>query len=217
MNIRPPFGGKLSFPGQQVIPVTEMAVPASEWSLLESRRDAAMKKLQKFEDDNEKPNWINRAYPVDIDLPLFTGSSTAGGYPASFGVFNVDSGSTFFALGIEAFYTCTGVLSEDNSPATLTLPETLRPSVFDYTWSIRDSITDRDWSNIPLPSAVIRTGNMGLFGIGAQARIGGGTRITITVNPTYFDSSSTSTGLKTFSSHSLQFILSGIAIKDGAL
>ena len=193
-------------------PVTE-----EEWAALAARHKSASDRLNQLIASADKSLWWERAYPVDVDLPLFTGSSTDGGYPASIGVINIELGTTFYVLGLEAPYTCTGVLSEDDSPATLTIPETLRPSIMDYTWTIRDSSTDRDWCNIPLPSAVIRTGNLGMFGLNAQAKLSGGTRVTVTVNQTFFDANSEASGLKTFSSHSLQFVLTGISVKDGAL
>lgn len=192
-------------------------VDPSEWEKILSRREKAMARLAQLQADSEVPLWWNRAYPLDIAMPLFTGSATGGGYPASFGEFNTDAGSTFFALGIEAEYTATGILAEDSSPATLTIPETLRPLIFDYTWTIRDSAFDRDWMNVAVPSYVIRLGNLGMFGIGAQARLAGGTRVSFTVNPVFFNAASTATGLKTFSSHTLQFVLTGIALKDGVL
>lgn len=161
--------------------------------------------------------WWERAYPVDISLPLFSGSAGDGGYPASVGVLNIELGTTFYVLGIEAPYTCTGNLSEDGSDATLTIPETLRPLIMDYTWTIRDNAMDRDWCNVPIPSSVIRTGNLGMFGVNAQARLSGGTKVTVTINQTFFDKNSTASGLKTFSSHSLQFVLTGISVKDGVL
>lgn len=200
------------------IPTIAAPPPPSdaEWQALVDRHKAATARLDKFLEDEGKCLWRERAYPVDILLPLFSGSTNNGGYPASVGVLNIEAGSTFFALGLEAPYTCSGKLSEDNSSATLTIPETLRPLIMDYTWSIRDNSTDRDWSNIPLPSSVIRTGNMGMFGLNAQARLSGGTKVTITVNQTFFDPNSTASGLKTFSSHSLQFVLTGIEVKDGA-
>ncbi len=148
---------------------------------------------------------------MDIPLPLFTGMAAQG-------VLNIDAGETFYVLGIEAPYTCIGVLSEDGStPATLTIPETLRPLIFDYTWSIRDSGDDRDWSNIAVPSEVIRTGNIGRNEIMAQKRLPGGTKVTVTINSTFFDSTSQATGLSDFTGHSLQFVLSGVSVKDGVL
>lgn len=176
-----------------------------------------MRRLAKLQADSELPLWWNRSYPVNIALPLFTGTTAGGGYPAASGVLNIDTGITFFALGLEASYTVNGLLTEDDSPASLTMPESMRPRIFDATWTIRDSGTDRDWSNLAVPLSVIRTGNMGNFAVGAQARLAGGTKVTITVNPTYFDSTSTATGLKTFSSHSLQFVITGVAVKDGVL
>lgn len=197
-------------PGGRVDPV--------EWEKLAARRDRAMARLAKLQADSEEPLWWNRAYPLDVVMPLFSGSASGGGYPASFGEFNTDSGSTFFALGIEAPYTVSGVLAEDGvTPATLTIPESMRPAIFDYTFGIRDSASDRDWMNTPIPSYVIRMGNLGMFGIGGQARLPGGTRVSITVNPVFFDAASASTGITTFSSHNLQFVLSGIAVKDGVL
>ena len=189
-----------------------------EWEKIAARREKAMARLAQLQEESEKPLWWNRAYPLDIAMPLFTGTSSGGGYPASFGEFNTDVGATFFALGIEAIYSVSGLLAEDGtSPATIPIPESQRPIIFDYTWSIRDSASDRDWMDRPLPSYVIRTGNLGMIGIGGQARLAGGTKVQFTVNPTYFNASPTTTGIVEFSSHTLQMVLSGIAVKDGVL
>lgn len=220
---RPPIPPVASIPAIAVPP------PPSdgEWQAIVDRHKAARERLDKFIADEDKCLWRERSYPVDVPLPLFSGSAN-GGYPVSIGVINIDLGSTFYVLGIESSYTVTGTLLEDGfsngvtviyagSKATLTLPETIRPAIFDYTWTIRDSATDRDWCNVPLPSAVIRTGNMGYFGVAAQARVAGGTKVTVTINPTLFNQSSQLSGLYNFDSHSLQFVLTGIEVKDGAL
>ena len=177
-------------------------------------------------EDSGKCLWYERAYPVDIVLPLFSGTVADGGYPVSVGIINIELGATFYVLGVEASYSATGTLIEDGnqfatppfdgSPATLTVPETIRASIFDYTWTIRDSATDRDWCNAPVPSGVLRTGNLGMYGQNAQARVAGGTKITVTINPTYFSNNSLC-GLNSITSHSLQFVFTGIEVKDGAL
>lgn len=210
-------------------PVAPPAPSAAEWQAIAARHKAAKDKLDKFIEDQDKCLWKERVYPVDIVLPLFSGTNNTSGYPVSIGVINIELGSTFYVLGVEASYTVTGTLLEDGvgdnmggviyagSPATLTVPETLRPFIMDYTWTIRDSATDRDWCNVPIPSGVLRTGNRGYFNANAQARVAGGTKVTITVNQTFFDQNSKQSGLYELKSHSLQFVLTGVEVKDGAL
>ncbi len=188
-----------------------------DWLELKKRLDEAEEELLDLEADPDKPLWWNRAYVIDIPLPLFINT-------AVFGTFTVDADHEFFVLGQEAFYSATGLVTETvdvspvTSPATLVIPESLRPLIFDYTWMLHDSGTDRDWGNLPLPSSVFRNGNMhGLNYNGGQARLRGGTLVTATINPTFFDVNSTATGLSDFESHSLQIILSGIAVRKGAL
>ena len=230
---RPPIPPRVARPPLASISTVAVPPPPSdeEWQAIADRHKAAKDKLDKFIADGEKCLWKERAYPVDIPLPLFSGTVANGGYPVSIGVINIDLGSTFYVLGIESSYTITGKLLEDGvgdgntppgilvagSPATLTLPETIRPWVFDFTWTIRDSATDRDWCNVPLPSGVIRTGNLGYSNAGGQARVAGGTKVTVTINPTRFVTTNNLSGLYDIDSHSLQFVFTGIEVKDGAL
>lgn len=227
---RPPF---VPGPVPPLASIPTVSVPPppteAEWQAIVARHKAATDRLDKFIEEGDKCLWWERAYPVDIELPLFSGASGDGGYPVSIGVINIELGSTFYVLGVESSYSVTGTLIEDGypafppnpafdgSPATLTVPETLRPFIMDYTWTIRDNATDRDWCNVPVPSAVLRSGNLGCFNQNAQARMAGGTKVTITVNQNYFNASSVESGLKTISSHSLQFVLTGIEVKDGVL
>lgn len=176
----------------------------------------ARKRLGQLEQDDERPQFYEHSYPVDIPLPLID-PSASGAYPAAYGTVEVNSGVTFFAIGVSASYTVTGVL-DDSSPATLTLPESLRPLVFDYTWMMRDNGSDRDWGNLPLPSALMRGGNMRGFRFGCgHSRMVGGSQVLITINPTFFDLNSSATGLSTFTSHSLQVELVGVEVRDGVL
>lgn len=232
---RPPIPPSIARPPLASIPVVAVPPPPSdaEWQAIADRHKAAKYRLDKFIEDEGKCLWKERSYPVDIILPLFSGNPVGtDGYPVSIGVINVDLGSTFYVLGIESSYTVTGTLLEDGvgdaggavvspgSKATLTLPETIRPFVFDYTWTIRDSATDRDWCNVPIPSGVIRTGNLGYFNAGGQARVAGGTKITVTINPTLFNNNSATAnvcGLDQLDSHSLQLVLTGIEVKDGVM
>lgn len=185
---------------------------APQWDKIAVRMAAAKKELEALQKDPDKPDWWNRAYPAKVTLPLSTGT-------VAFGQFTVDPGTTFFAKTIQAVYEVSGVLAEDSvTNATLVIPESMRPQVFDYTWRVRDSGTDRDWSNLPVPSSVLRGGNVNpMVFLNGQARIRGGARVQFTVNPTFFDSTSTSTGVQTVSNHSLTFVLTGVAVRDGVL
>jgi hypothetical protein len=182
---------------------------------LNARLEYAKKKLAQLEADDAKPQFYEHTYPVDIPLPLIDPSS--GAFPAAFGTMEVNAGVTFFPLGISASYTVTGIL-DDGSPATVTVPPSLMPLIFDYTWMMRDSSTDRDWGNISLPSSLMRGGNMTGFRFGrGHGRMSGGTQIIVTINPTFFSASSTATGLAEFTSHSLQVELVGVEVLDGVL
>jgi hypothetical protein len=193
----------------------EVPVDPKELAAVEARYKAAEKRLEDLAREDDKPPFWNKAYLMTVPLPMFAPN-------AAFGSFTVDNGTTFFAKGIEAHYECSGELSQliplNNSPATLTIPETLRTLIMDYEWTIRDNGTGRDWSNLPLPSAVLRSGNVqGMWFSRGQARLRGGTLVTITTNLSFFDAASDASGLKNITSHSLQFIVTGVSFRNEVL
>lgn len=176
--------------------------------------EAAKSQLAQLEADADKPFFWNRAYPLIVSsIPLMANN-------VSFAEFVVDQGTTFYAKSLEAHYIVSGTLAEDSSPATITIPETVRSNIFDFTWMIRDSGTARDWGNLPLPSSIIMGGNINALDfMNGQAFLPGGSKVTLTINATRYNAAEINlyTGLSAVDSHSLRVVMTGIAVRDGAL
>jgi hypothetical protein len=180
-----------------------------------------VKRLAALSDDEL---WKNHNVVVDIKLPI---AVVNGAGNAAFGSQTIDNGWEFYCVGPpSAHYSASGVLAIDGTtPATLAIPESMRPDMFDFTWNVRDNTMGRDWCNLPMPSSVLSTGNMGFrrfngqdgTELRARAKMRGGTRIDVTINPIFFNPASFTSGLQTIVTHKLQFIFSGVYVKEGVL
>lgn len=181
-----------------------------EWDAVRARLERARRSFENVLVDEQ--SWMRwRMFPIDIPLPMVAPDVATG-------TVSTDIGSTVFVMGIEAHYVVSGTLEEDESPASITIPETQRTKIMDYHWMLRDESTNRDWGNLPLPSSLMRSGNINPFKfMGAHARLRGGTKVTATINLDFFTSSPLLVPLVDVKSHTLQVILSGIEVKDGVL
>jgi len=61
-----------------------------------------------------------------------------------------------------------------------------RRNFFDFTWRVRDTGSDREWSNTALPAQLLLTGNVNplLFGNG-HCMLSGGTEVLVDIVPTF--------------------------------
>jgi hypothetical protein len=133
----------------------------------------------------------------------------------------------FYVKSIEASYAIFATQRVFPDPATplpgqrFFIGPDYRRYFFDFTWRIRDTGSDREWSNTALPSGLLMTGNVNplLFGNG-HCMLSGGTEVVVEVTPTF--SGSTLTGpagefsapppLTDFKSHFLQFCFVGVEV-----
>lgn len=96
-----------------------------------------------------------------------------------------------------------------------------RRNFFDFTWKVRDTGSDREWSNTALPSGLLMTGNVNplLFGNG-HCKLSGGTEVIVEVTPTFSGNLLTlesgefvfGAALTSFKSHFLQLSFVGVEV-----
>lgn len=79
--------------------------------------------------------------------------------------------------------------SESGFPAPPAQKYTLPPigcfQAMSYTWRVRDTSTDRDWSDSPLPSTYVQQSNVGGYRLPSWALLEPGTELQVTLAPTF--------------------------------
>lgn len=173
------------------------------------RLEACKARLRDLRQEPDAPLWKEMAYSVRVELPTITR------IPA-FGNCTTEQGWVFLCKEMQPNYEISGLLEEDHtSGCTIQIPESSRLVVFEYTWLVRDTGSNQPWSNLPVPSWVLRGGNMqGLRFIKGHRRVRGGSRIEFTINPTVINLSSGFTGVSSPTGHALNIALRGVAIRD---
>lgn len=132
--------------------------------------------------------------------------------------------TNFYVKSIEASY---AVFASQDVPDTTQpgqrffIGPDYRRNFFDFTWRVRDTGSDREWSNTALPSSLLMTGNVNplLFGNG-HCMLSGGTEVIIEVTPTFSGNLllkqagefQTPAALTSFKSHFLQFCFVGVEV-----
>jgi hypothetical protein len=132
----------------------------------------------------------NRRYNIDfvfeaedqlsgLPQPLFNGIQEKG--------VTIESGTIFRCAYVESFVRAigTGVDRFSGLPTVVqaTLSWDSRLNMFDFMWRLRDTGTDREWTNLPQPSLFLGGGYLGPLWLPRRVVLGGGTQILAEVAP----------------------------------
>jgi hypothetical protein len=130
----------------------------------------------------------------------------------------------FYVKSLEASYAVFASQATDGDPGPgqrFFIGPDYRRNFFDFTWRLRDTGSDREWSNTSLPSQLLMTGNVNplLFGNG-HCMLSGGTEVIVEVTPTFSGNLllrsageiSTPAPLTSFKAHFLQICFVGVEV-----
>ena len=211
----------------------------NEYHRLERALDARRKRIEALEKGAPLIRQRNFRYVLDFNFDYTEMAAPVRGSLASFDVapppaqsrsFIVKSETEdqrkthFYVKSLEASY---AVFASQATPETpgpgqrFFIGPDYRRNFFDFTWRLRDTGSDREWSNTALPSQFLVTGNVNplLFGNG-HCMLSGGTEVIVEVTPTFSGNlllrnvgeQATSAPLTSFKSHFLQVCFVGVEV-----
>lgn len=197
---------------------------------LVARHERCRTRLDELSRLSERPLFWNRRYVFDFQWGNVGEPSdlqvTSLTLPQAKCERVIEEGTTFFLKGYDTSYEASGVMRDTVSvdpsiptfPGTVVVSEASRPSIIDYTWKFYDEGGNRDLSNLFVPSAVLRSGNInGLMLGSAQARFTAGSKVIGTVNATYYGTTVYTLPMTSITNHKLQISLYGVAVNDAML
>lgn len=122
-----------------------------------------------------------RRYSVDIAVDAGSGTQPKTGQVT------VKRGTIFRCAYVESFVRAVGTAPDPFTAADTTVQTTLcwreRLRSFDYFWRVRDSGSDREWSDQPQPAMFSGGGQLGPLWLPRRVVLGGNTVITVQVDP----------------------------------
>ncbi len=163
-----------SLPSGMGVPRPTAAIAAATAAALEAADNAdyeklvadigiAQKKVEKFE-AGMGPQARPFRYIVNMSFPNITNAADSMvRMPLKIESFVTKTGTIFYAKRIECVYTIIGTSTATSQTLRLVVPNSIRPAIFRFLWSVRDTGSDRDWQSAPLPDAVLCTGNTNGF------------------------------------------------------
>lgn len=136
----------------------------------------------------------------------------------------VDAGTIFRCAYVESFLQAVGAAvdpySGDSTTAQVTVPWNVRLQAFDFFWRIRDTGSDREWCGTPQPSLFLGGGYWGPLWLPKRNILGGGTVISVQVNPFLINGSGNALNFfgsgGTISKYLLQVSFVGHDVQDGS-
>jgi hypothetical protein len=151
--------------------------------------EARKKRIQEALKEKESGGRIfNRRYVLEFG---FTPQSEQGA-SATFNVlpvtrsFVVDRDSKrFFCQEVSFALLAVGLPFQQQTASKLTLPWYAAQRVMPFTWQVRDTSTDRDWSDAPLPSVFAQQGFVGGYRLPAAVVLEPGTEVQTTIQPNF--------------------------------
>ena len=145
-------------------------------------------------------------------------------YPLQRQTVQVKKDTIFYAKSFSHAFSVKGTRSDgfggpviQSSP--ITLPETVRLNLFDYSFKIHDTGSDREWQDNWVPGSVLLTGNYnGLRLRKGHALCSPGSEISIDVDASTFGNSENITHVTDITSQQLQIVIAGFEVpfKEGA-
>ena len=172
----------------------------NEYQRLERAIDARKKRIEGLEKGSPVIRQRNFRYVLDytfdFTVPEGANSNIAETPSAQTRSFIVKSEATgdngkrthFFVKSIEASYAVLASQVGVDPPVgqRFFIGPDYRRNFFDFTWHVRDTGSDREWSNTALPAQLLLTGNVNplLFGNG-HCMLSGGTEVLVDIVPTF--------------------------------
>lgn len=185
-----------------------MVVNGSEQMLLNelTRLEHAIKKRQKrIEEVAEKAaHSAPKRYVVDV--PITVESTTARLAMVTRSVVIDRTGRAFRCRQIAGTSTVIGTLSDMATAAKISLPPANR--ALSFMWQVRDTYTDRTWSNAFLPDLALASGKNGPLELDQPAKLPPGTLLEVTVMP-ILTASAVTFFMSAASEYSVQFSFIG--------
>jgi hypothetical protein len=121
----------------------------------------------------------------------------------------VNKGTRFYAMALEMYY------KVQSSGATFNLGPIAMRELFDFEWKVRDTGTDRWWSNDWLPSDFLYSGDMcGLLTENAPALVSGNSAIEVDVRVTKSVSAGSGSLFQNIEKHLLQISFVGVEVPE---
>jgi hypothetical protein len=214
----------------------------NEYNRLERVIDSRRKRIEALEKGSPIIRQRNFRYAIDFNFdftqmagflpfsPIFRSFPGVSPPPAQTRTFIVKSENEehrrthFYVKSIEASYAIFASQSAEPTPLPgqrFFIGPDYRSYFFDFTWRVRDTGSDREWSNTALPSQLLMTGNVNpmLFGNG-HCMLSGGTEVVVEITPTFSGNLLTSPSgeflqpppLTDFKSHFLQLCFVGVEV-----
>lgn len=192
-------------------PSAELAEVSNENE--ERRLERALARMTKELDDIEKQIDLktprNRRYNVNFSFDWVNAPTPSEPIYVDTRAAVINKDRRFYAMGLEMHYK---VQSEG---ATFALGPVFMREFFDFDWRIKDTGSDREWSNDWLPSDFLYSGDMcGLLTPTAPAIVGGNASIDVSVRVLKSLNSGTGTLFSTIEKHLLQISFIGVEVPE---
>jgi hypothetical protein len=117
----------------------------------------------------------------------------------------------FFCQELSFSFLVVGVPYQQQIATKVTIPWFAAQALMPFTWQVRDTSTDRDWSDAPLPSVFAQQGFVGGYRLPAAVVVEPGTEVQATVRPNFIRNTLVSY-LASLSSVEIQFSFIGFEV-----
>ncbi len=136
-----------------------------------------------IEDMGKKPTLSVTPRRYVLDFAFKAPASAAALPPVTRSVVIDREAPVFYCKEMTYAVTAQGTLSVTSVGARITISPHLRDIIFPFTYKVRDSATDREWQNLPLPSTALGGGWVGGMPLSKKAMLPAGTELSCEVNP----------------------------------
>lgn len=117
----------------------------------------------------------------------------------------------FFCQELSVAVLAVGLPYQQQAASKLTLPWYAAQRLMPFTWQVRDTSTDRDWSDAPLPSVFMQQGFVGGYRLPAAVVVEPGTEVQAVIQPNFLRNS-VQPYIQTLSSVEVQFSFIGFEV-----
>lgn len=178
----------------------------NEYMRLQKAIEERTKRVDELEKDRKHREESNFRYVLDYTFP-FDGTNIPAPQTRSF---VVKAGTRFIVKAFEGVYGLQG-----DGQRTFIDPLTRYLGFFRFNFLIRDTGTDRQWSDHPMPDQVLlsRYLNPHIFGAG-HAQLDGGSEVSVDIIPTFSSSPANASPFTTITDHVLQVAFAGIQVNE---
>lgn len=214
-TVSPPARPFVRQPVQRIDPpqaradIDDAVAAENEQRRLERALARLTRKLDELEKQVDLTTPRNRRYNVNFNIDPNGETSAMTDFVTTRSVV-VNKGQRFYAMALESHFKI------QSGGATFALGPAVMREFFDFEWRIRDTGSDREWSNDWLPSDFLYSGDMcGLLTPEAPALLGGNASIEVDIKVTRFaGGSGTGTLFETIEKYLLQVSFVGVEVPE---